>query len=98
MLGTKAILVLGHANCGAVKATILGTEAPGQISALYKHIRPAVNQTGPDLEAAIKANAQFQCDLLRQASTVISKLVREGKLKVAAAHYDLSGGGVTLLS
>src|ERR1700753_3124002 len=40
VLGTKAILVLGHASCGAVKAAIQGKEVPGQISALYPHLRP----------------------------------------------------------
>src|SRR5215468_5293406 len=34
VLGTKIILVLGHANCGAVKAAIQGKDVPGQISAL----------------------------------------------------------------
>ena len=35
VLGTKAIVVLGHTACGAVKATMDGKEVPGQISALY---------------------------------------------------------------
>jgi carbonic anhydrase len=30
VLGTKVILVMGHAGCGAVKATIQGAEVPGQ--------------------------------------------------------------------
>lgn len=47
VLGTKVILVIGHGNCGAVKATIQAKEVPGQISALYPHIQPAVNQAGP---------------------------------------------------
>src|SRR5271155_5737209 len=44
VLGTEVILVMGHANCGAVKATIQGKEVPGQISALFPHIQPAVDQ------------------------------------------------------
>jgi carbonic anhydrase len=35
VLGTKAIIVLGHADCGAIKATIGAKAEPGQISALY---------------------------------------------------------------
>src|ERR1700681_4169850 len=42
VLGTTAILVLAHANCGAVKATMDGKVVPGQISQLYLPIRPAV--------------------------------------------------------
>src|SRR5271156_6597288 len=97
VLGTKAIVVMGHRGCGAVKATIQAKEVPGQISALYPHIQPAVDQAGTDLEAATKANAKIQAALLRESSTVISGLVKEGKLKVVAGYYDLASGGVTLL-
>jgi carbonic anhydrase len=34
---------------------------------------------------------------LRESSTVVSGLVKEGKLKVVAAHYDIASGDVTLL-
>jgi carbonic anhydrase len=97
VLGTKVILVMGHAGCGAVKATIQAKEVPGQISALYPHIRPAIDQAGPDLEAATKANAKIQAALLREASTVIAGLVKEQKLKVVAGYYDLASGSVSLL-
>jgi carbonic anhydrase len=97
VLGTKVIVVLGHSGCGAVKATIQAKEVPGQISALFSHIQPAVDQAGPNLEAAAKANAKIQATLLRQASTVISGLVKEKKLKVVAGYYDLGTGVVSLL-
>src|SRR5271155_634594 len=96
-LGTKVIVVMGHGGCGAVKATIQATEEPGQISALYPHIRPAVDQAGSNLEAATKANAKIQAALLREASTVVAGLVKEGKLKVVAGYYDVLSGNVTLL-
>lgn len=97
VLGTKVILVMGHGGCGAVKAAIQAKEVPGQISALYPHLQPAIDQAGPNLEAAIKANAKIQAALLRKASTVISALLKENKLKVIAAYYDLASGSVTLL-
>jgi carbonic anhydrase len=97
VLGTKVILVLGHSGCGAVKATISGSEVPGQISALFPSIRPAVDQAGKDLVAVTKANAKFQAALLREGSTVLSGLVKEGKLKVVAGYYDVGAGSVTLL-
>jgi carbonic anhydrase len=97
--GTKAILVLGHANCGAVKATVGRTAAPGQISGLYSFIQPAVEKAPPhDLNAAIKANARIQASLLREASPVIASAVHEGRLKVAAAYYDLASGRVSILN
>jgi len=95
-LGVKAFLVLGHGNCGAVKAAMEGKEVPGQISALYPHIQPALSR-GADLQAAIKANAELQRELLRNASTVISGLAKEKKIQVAAGYYDIRAGSVTLL-
>ncbi|HVO62120.1 MAG TPA: carbonic anhydrase [Terriglobales bacterium] len=97
VLGTKVILVVGHSNCGAVKATIQGKDVPGQISSLFPHIQAAVDQAGPDLAAATKANAINQAKLLRQSSTVISAMVKEEKVKVVGAFYDLATGVVMLL-
>jgi len=97
VLGTEVIMVMGHGGCGAVKATIQAKEVPGQISALYPHIQPAVDQAGPNLEAATKANAKIQAALLRQSSTVIAALVKEKKVKVVAAYYDIGTGAVSLL-
>jgi carbonic anhydrase len=97
VLGTEVILVMGHANCGAVKATIQGKDVPGQISALFPHIQPAVDQAGPNLEATTKANAKIQAALLRESSPVISSMVKQGKVKVVAGYYDFANGAVTIL-
>lgn len=98
VLGTKVILVMGHSGCGAVKAAIQGKAVPGQISSLFPHIQPAIDQAGTNLEAATKANAKIQATLLSEASTVISGLVKENKLKVVAGYYDLGSGFVTLVT
>ena len=97
VLGTKVILVMGHGSCGAVEATVKHTLAPGQISALYPHIQPAVDLAGPDFDAVATANALIQASLLRKSSTVISALVNKGKLLVFAAFYNLGSGEVSLL-
>jgi carbonic anhydrase len=97
VLGTAAIVVLGHGHCGAVKAAIAGKEVPGQISVLYAPLRAAVDRAGPDLEATIRANAQIQAKLLSEASPVLAGLIKAGKLKVVAGYYDLVSGRVELL-
>jgi carbonic anhydrase len=97
VLGTKTIIVLGHANCGAVKASIEAKAVPGQISALYPYIRPAVDQAGADLDAAIKANAKIQAALLRQSSPVFAEQIKQNQLKIVAGYYDLASGAVTVL-
>lgn len=97
VLGTKVILVLGHSDCGAVKAAIVNKTVPGQISSLYPHLQPAVDQAGPDLKATTSANAKIQASLLAESSTVVAGLVKEGQLKVVAGYYDIGSGSVTLL-
>ncbi len=95
VLGAKVLYVLGHTSCGAVSATMAGAEVPGQISALYYHIRPATRAAKGDLNKAIIENVRNQAMSLRDGSTVISKLVKEKKLLVAGGVYDLDTGKVT---
>lgn len=97
VLGVKVILVMGHGSCGAIYAALQGKEAPGQISALYPHIQPAIDQAGQDLEAVTKANAMLQADLLRKGSTALSGLIKEGRLLILSAFYNIASGEVTLL-
>ena len=95
-LGVKVLVVLGHSSCGAVKAAMKADAVPGQISALYPHIRQAVEQSGGDFDKAIQANAKIQAELLRTSSTVIRDAIKAGKLNVEAAVYDLASGKVTV--
>ena len=97
VLGTKVILVLGHSSCGAVTATMLGNDVPGQISSLFSHIQPAVDRAGGNLEKAVKENAILQADRLTESSPMLAELVKDGKLKIVAGYYDLATGRVSLL-
>lgn len=96
VLGTKIILVLGHTGCGAVKAAIQGKDVPGQISALYPHLRPAIDQAGSDMDAVIKANAEVQAHLLRESSPVLAPMIKGKKLRVVSGVYNIASGKVTL--
>ena len=96
VLGVKVLLVLGHSNCGAVKAAMKADTVPGQISALYPHLRRAVEQSRGELDQAIKANAKIQAELLRTSSTIIRDAYKSGKVKVEAGVYDLASGRVAL--
>jgi carbonic anhydrase len=97
VLGVKTLVVLGHSNCGAVKAAMKADTVPGQISTLYPHLRQAVQQSDGNFAKAIEANAKIQAELLRTSSTVIRDAVKAGKLKVEAGVYDLATGKVTLI-
>jgi carbonic anhydrase len=99
VLGTHTILVMGHSRCGAVTAAIQahqGQVVPGQISALFPHIEPAVKQAGPDLESTVRANVLLQAARLRE-SPLLAAMIEEGKLLIAAGYFDLGSGAVTLL-
>lgn len=100
VLGTHTILVMGHSRCGAVTAAIQahhhGQAVPGQISALFPHIEPAVKQAGPDVEATVRANVLLQAARLRE-SPLLAALIEQGKLLIAAAYFDLRTGAVNLL-
>lgn len=98
VLGIKLIMVLGHQNCGAVDAAIAGKAVPGQISSLYRFLRPAVNAAGNDLRAATEANAKIQAQLLRESSPVLAEQIKKGDLKVVAGYFDVEIGRVQLLS
>jgi carbonic anhydrase len=100
VLGTKVIVVLGHERCGAIAATIKGTQVPGQIGSLLDAIRPAAqqvsNQTGDRLLNTCKANVRLQVKRLK-ASPVIAQLIQDNKLKIVGGYYDLDTGAVTLV-
>jgi carbonic anhydrase len=96
VLGVKAVLALGHTNCGAVKASMNADTVPGQISALYPPLRRAVEQAGGDFAKAIAANSRVQADILRTSSTVIRDAVKAGKVQVISGVYDLASGKVSL--
>jgi|SRR5208283_569242 len=103
-LHTPLIVILGHQQCGAVKAALEATGEPeGNIGAILKKILPAVEvakKTGKGkekiLELAIKENIKNTYDDIMK-SRIVSELVHEGKVKVIAAEYMLSTGKVELI-
>jgi carbonic anhydrase len=96
VLGVRVVLVLGHTNCGAMKAAMKPDAVPGQISTLYQHLRPAVDQSAGNVDKAIEVNARLQAELLRTSSIVIKDAIKAGTLKVVAGVYDLATGKVAL--
>src|SRR4029077_7916599 len=71
-LGTRLIVVLGHARCGAVKAALGGDSAPGHINSLLRDIQPAVaaskGKEGDALTNAVHENdAEVAAKIRKQA-------------------------------
>jgi len=102
VLGAQLIMVLGHAKCGAVSAAVKGDPLPGRIGIFVEEIKPAVERvrfkTGDLEKNSIIANVQYQVENLTESSTILGNLVKEGKLKIVGAQYDLASGKVTILT
>lgn len=92
-LGSTLIMVLGHENCGAVKAVLDGTTK--DIEAIATLIKPAIKDDHA-LDTAVKANVEQVVKQLAESS-VIGPLVKEGKVKVVGGYYNLVSGKVDLL-
>jgi carbonic anhydrase len=104
-LNAPLVMVLGHSNCGAVKAAKQHIDAkdslPGAINGLVELVKPAVTQSkgesGDPLENAIKKNVQIGVERLKTLEPILAAKVKDGKLKVVGAVYDLSTGEVKLV-
>jgi carbonic anhydrase len=77
-----------------VSAAVRAEPVPGQISALFQHIRPAVRAAAGDVAAAVRENVRIQAQTLVEATTVVSSLVKEGRVIVAGGIFDLESGTV----
>lgn len=98
VLGISAIVVMGHSSCGAIKAAMDNPEVPGQISALFPAILPAIYMSkSRDPLAVTRQNAIIQAATLLNSSTVIEARVKAGALKVVPAIYDVSTSRVEIL-
>jgi carbonic anhydrase len=102
VLGSQLIMVLGHRRCGAVSAAIKGDPLPGRIGVFVEEIKPAVEKvkfkTGDLQENAVIANVQYQAAALAERSTILSGLIKEGKLKIVGGTYDLQTGKATIVT
>ena len=101
------VVVLGHAGCGAVQATVdvvRGGPAPdGSIAALVRAIEPAVRgvPAGADdaayLADCVAAQARRAAAALAGASPIVHEAVAAGRTAVVAGVYDLESGRVSQL-
>jgi carbonic anhydrase len=105
VLGSPLIVVLAHTSCGAVKAAcdVVTKNAtyPGAIGPMIEPILPAAlavrGDPGDFVDNAAKASAKRTAGRLTAASTILAGLAGAGKLKIAAAIYDLQSGVVSYL-
>lgn len=96
-LGVKLVVVLGHEDCGAVKAAVEDAREPGCIALIVEAIKPAVEkarqQCGDLLDNAIKANVELNICRIK-ASCLIREALLTGELEIIGAIYEMYDGQV----
>jgi carbonic anhydrase len=107
VLGADVLLVLGHDDCGAVKAAIDvadGKTSAGEFAPLTDPIQPAVaeaRRTGATgatlLHEVVAANVRLVVAALPGMSAGLANAVRAGQLTIRGGVLNLSTGKIDLL-
>lgn len=108
VVGSKAIVVMGHNNCGAIKGAIDRVQL-GNLTTLLKAFEPALKSITPAdgardshnyplVQKVAEANVRLTAASLTKRSSVLKDLVNKGQLKIAMAMEDVGSGKVTWLS
>lgn len=108
-LGTPLCVVMGHTECGAVRAAVdgyvHGTPSPtAHIRDLLKEIEPSVkvvhHKKSEGIEHSelvfqtIRQNVKNQTIMIQERSSVLHELVQKGDFQIIGAIYDLHNGEV----
>lgn len=105
--GVELVVVLGHSNCGAVRASLdhcFRPEAttPG-LHAIVDRISPALlplmqgcgcRSAEELMPEAVRANVRATINVLRSASRLLEERLESGRLRIVGADYDLASGEV----
>jgi carbonic anhydrase len=105
--GAKAIVVLGHSHCGAVKGAVDKVDVGENLSVLLAEIEPAIAATPLTgerssgnhafVQAVAEMNVRLAVAAIIDRSEVIRALVAAGSLRVVGAMYDVETGVVRFL-
>ncbi|MCG8582122.1 MAG: carbonic anhydrase [Bacteroidales bacterium] len=106
LAGAKAIVVMGHTACGAVKGACDDAKL-GNLTQMLGKIKPAVEQTKTgEGEARNSGNIQFVNNVasknveltienIKSQSTVLKEMTDNGEITIVGAMYDVKTGLIT---
>ncbi|MDR3420766.1 MAG: carbonic anhydrase [Xanthobacteraceae bacterium] len=105
-LGVPLIVVMGHEKCGAVAAACEVVEKhiklPGSIGPMVNVIVPAAmavrGKPGDFVDNTVRESAKRTAAKVATKSPIVSHLIKDNKVKVIAAYYDLDNGRAEFLS
>ena len=106
--GAKAIVILGHNFCGAIKSAVDDVKL-GNITELLKNFAPALATLTPAdghrdahnlplVQKVAEANARLTAASLLARSPIIKDLVDSKQITISAAMHDITTGKVSWLS
>ena len=110
--GTRLIVVLGHSQCGAIKAAIdiiknPDTQHSRNMSSIVDRIKPAIkdidfsdwsNSQDKLAALAVRANISFSISQLRDGSSILEQSIQDSGVEIIGAEYSLENGLVTFLN
>ena len=92
------VMVLGHTDCGAVKAALSDDDHPGHMGPMIAAMRVAVESTrdmdGDPVINTVRENVRLTVEGIATSRPVMADLVREGTTRVMGAVYDMATGTV----
>jgi carbonic anhydrase len=107
--GSKAVVVLGHTSCGAIKGACDSVEL-GNLTSLLSKINASVKDTIEPNDPAMrnssnlsfvnevaKNNVLRSVENIRVKSNVLRRLEEDGKITIIGAMYDVNTGRVSFL-
>lgn len=102
--GSRAIVVLGHTGCGAVKGACDHVRM-GNLTGLLQHIQPAVACVTTEgernasntafVDEVTKANVRESMKEIHRNSPILHGMERVGQIAIVGAVYDVATGTVT---
>lgn len=104
-LGTRLILVMGHTQCGAVRAAAAtlngGSAGSSHLDEMVADIQPRIKGTlygkrapSSHFETESWANARGVATALAERSEIIARAVEDGRVKIVSSLYHLEHGKV----
>ena len=108
VVGARAIVVLGHTECGAIKSAVDDVKL-GNITAMLENFKPALatlteadgkreSKNSKLVQKVADQNVLIAAASLTQRSAVLKELVDKGQLKIVGAMHDLATGKVAWMS
>ena len=104
--GAKAIVVMGHTSCGAIKGACDKAEL-GNLTQLLEKITPAVDAVetpeGADrssanaafVDAVAAKNVELTLAKIRENSSVLNEMLEANEIEIIGAMYDVASGKVS---